>query len=116
MAVRPLCRRETHELLRAREGVNEAFRLAGPELLPLGIGDQQWSGDLPDHAGVELVGAHGYEEVERVGDAVRLGPPSELLGLLWCRLTELHPLVEGGSITVSYTHLRAHETVLDIVC
>src|SRR5664280_1184221 len=116
MAVRSLYRREAHQFLRSREGVMEPLGLAGPELLPLGIGHQQRRGDLPDHIGVQLVGAHGYEEVVRVGDAVRLGPPSELLGLLWCRLTELHPLVEGGSITVSYTHLRAHETVLDIVC
>ena len=24
--------------------------------------------------------------------------------------------IGGGAVTVSYTHLRAHETVLDLVC
>src|SRR5664280_2693766 len=100
MAVRSLCRREAHQFLRSREGINEALRLAGPELLPLGIGDQQRSGDLLDHVGVELVGTHGYEKIERIGGAVRLGPPSELLSLLWRRLAELHPLVEGGAVTL----------------
>ena len=38
--------------------------------------------------------------------------PHPVLRRLWLRL----PSVSARAVPVSYTHLRAHETVLDLVC
>ena len=50
-------------------------------------------------------GIGGVDGIQLAGDPTRLGHPGR-------SRTEL----QNGSGAVSYTHLRAHETVLDLVC
>ncbi|WP_232806203.1 cytochrome c-type biogenesis protein, partial [Salmonella enterica] len=53
--------------------------------------------------------------VARYGNFVTYDPPlTPLTVLLW--VLPLAAIVAGGWITVSYTHLRAHETTLHLVC
>ena len=51
---------------------------------------------------------------KRQGLALAQGPRGGDLDQLVGEL--LDPLLDPGLATVSYTHLRAHETVLDLVC
>ena len=73
----------------------------------------------PDGGAFRLRGALA-ERCKVTPDQVILGNGSdELLGLL--ARTFLSPgdeavMAEHTFVTVSYTHLRAHETVLDLVC
>ena len=64
--------------------------------------------------------------LERDGCAIAGGPqPSRVVTLLKERVSTVEELADAAvyfyrplepSMAVSYTHLRAHETVLDLVC
>ena len=55
-----------------------------------------------------------------IRDSYQDNRPLEELAIAWEGVGRLIPahaeLIKVDSISVSYTHLRAHETVLDLVC
>ena len=62
------------------------------------------------------------KELNPVDCAVQVLPPSVVAIMLFPPFPAAHPCVDEAKYTVlsveavSYTHLRAHETVLDLVC
>ena len=57
-----------------------------------------------------------HRHVEHVGDGLALEQHVQRLAVVALAVADVAGDVDVGQEAVSYTHLRAHETVLDLVC
>ena len=96
----PSALRERHELLGARQPVVQPLRLAGPELLALGIGHEQRRADLRDLV-AQAVGREGLEEAIARAAVQAVGAPRNASGAVVVgreQLGEVHVAVEAGPV------------------